>query len=59
MHIAMVYIAHVELSRYIKDNRGKARSDVKEITTQILRGLVVLHGKGISHRDLKPQVIYP
>lgn len=58
MHIAMEYIAHGDLGQYIKKNRAMAKSDVKEITTQILRALVALHGKGICHRDLKPQVMY-
>lgn len=59
MHIAMEYIAHGDLGQYIKNNRGTAMSNVKEITTQILRGLVILHEKGIRHRDLKSQVMYP
>jgi serine/threonine protein kinase len=30
--------------------------NAKEITRQILEGLVVLQKEGICHRDLKPQV---
>lgn len=59
IHIAMEYIAQGDLGQYIKDNKEKAKSDVKEITTQVLRGLVVLHEKQICHRDLKPQVMDP
>lgn len=56
--IAMEYIAHGDLSDYIKEHGGttKAHSEVGGITSQILSGLVVLHGKNICHRDLKPQV---
>lgn len=53
-HIAMEYIEHGDLSQYIKADMAK--TEVREITSQILRGLVVLHGRGICHRDLKPQV---
>lgn len=54
----MEYIAHGDLGDYIKEHGGtaKARSEIGVITSQILSGLVVLHGKNICHRDLKPQV---
>lgn len=55
-YIAMEYIAHGDLGQYITEYGEKAKSEVKEITTQILGGLVVLHEKEICHRDLKPQV---
>lgn len=51
----MEYIKYGDLSDYITDD---TREDVKEIATQVLEGLVVLHAEGICHRDLKPQVRY-
>lgn len=56
MHIAMEYIEHGDLGKYIADYPVKARSETKEIASQILEGLVVLHEREICHRDLKPQV---
>lgn len=54
----MEYVEHGDLGRYISQYGGtsKARSEVGEITAQILEGLVVLHERDICHRDLKPQV---
>lgn len=53
----MEYIEHGDLGKYIADYSLKARSEAKEITSQILEGLVVLHQREICHRDLKPQVL--
>lgn len=52
----MEYIAHGDLAQYIDNHREKAVNEVKEITRQILSGLVVMHSRQICHRDLKPQV---
>lgn len=51
----MEFIEHGHLGKYIAENQSKV--DIKEITSQILEGLVVLHEQKICHRDLKPQVI--
>lgn len=56
VYIAMEYLEHGDLTQYIKDDAVKARTEAKEITTQLLNGLVVLHERGICHRDIKPQV---
>lgn len=52
----MEYIEHGDLGQYIKEDWAKAKTEVKEITSQILEGLVILHEREICHRDLKPQV---
>ncbi|KAL0630732.1 Protein kinase protein rad53, partial [Maublancomyces gigas] len=57
IHIAMEYIAHGDLYQYITQYPGDAKTDAKSIARQILTGLVVLHGREICHRDLKPQNI--
>lgn len=52
----MEYVEHGDLERYLNKYAPKAKSEVKEITRQLLEGLVVLHERHICHRDLKPQV---
>lgn len=54
IHIAMEFIEHGDLGHYMAENPGNV--EAKEITSQILEGLVVLHEREICHRDLKPQV---
>lgn len=56
IYLAMEYIEHGDLSQHIKGCPAQAKGDVEEIATQILEGLAVLHGRGICHRDMKPQV---
>lgn len=55
IHIAMECMEHGDLAHYIRSG-GNTEMEAKEITSQILNGLVVLHARGICHRDLKPQV---
>lgn len=50
----MEYIEHGDLGKYIAEYKTKV--EAREITSQILEGLVVLHEREICHRDLKPQV---
>lgn len=56
IYIAMEYIEEGDLSEYIQDHKQKARAQAKEIASQVLEGLAVMHARGICHRDLKPQV---
>jgi serine/threonine protein kinase len=36
-----------------------SKEEVKDITTQILEGVKIMHAEGFAHRDLKPQVGVP
>ncbi|KAI5838285.1 kinase-like domain-containing protein [Morchella snyderi] len=54
---AMEYIKGGDLHSYMTQDRVGASRDAKEITRQILEGLVVLQKENICHRDLKPQNI--
>lgn len=56
VYIAMEYMAHGDLTQYIIDHPTEAKAEARDITWQILNGLVVLHKREICHRDLKPQV---
>jgi serine/threonine protein kinase len=38
---------------------GVLSEEVKDITTQILKGVRIMHAEGFAHRDLKPQVGAP
>lgn len=51
----MEYIRYGDLSEYMKDHET-AKVEASEVTRQILEALTILHGEGICHRDLKPQV---
>lgn len=53
--IVMEFIEYGDLGQYLKSGQ-EARSKAREITRQVLEGLVVLHGRDICHRDLKPEV---
>lgn len=50
----MEYVELGDLSKYIKD--PSTHLDAREVTRQVLKGLVVLHDMKICHRDLKPKV---
>jgi serine/threonine protein kinase len=69
MHLAMEYIPlgdlettlqNLEKSNYNYGPRNCVlrESEVKDITTQILEGVKIMHAEGFAHRDLKPQVGY-
>ena len=54
IHIAMEYISHGNLRQYLEVERPE--SEAKEITRQLLEGLLVIHQEGFVHRYLKPEV---
>lgn len=57
-YIAMEYAEHGDLAHYLDNHAQVVRADAKDITQQILKGLVVMHQRNICHRDLKPEVRY-
>lgn len=52
--LAMEYMKYGDLSKYLN-----TPLDAREITRQLLDGLIVLHERQICHRDIKPQVFAP
>jgi calcium/calmodulin-dependent protein kinase I len=63
MYLAMEYMPGGDLEANLLDlessmEHGLAipEEDIKEITSQILEGLKIMHVEGFVHRDLKPKV---
>ena len=56
MYIAMEYIAIGDISKTFVNGYRWNESDTRVVIEQLLRGLVVMHKEGITHRDLKPEV---
>jgi serine/threonine protein kinase len=54
--IAMEYLEHGDLHKYIRQTGPCSENDAKIIAYQLLKGLHVMHGMDFTHRDLKPQV---
>ncbi|KAF8241454.1 kinase-like protein [Wilcoxina mikolae CBS 423.85] len=57
IYIAMEYMEFGDLERHIKAKWTER--DTKVVTTQLLEGLMIMHGDGIIHRDLKPANVFP
>ena len=53
----MEYISYGNLRNYLEVERSE--SEARDITGQLLEGLVVMHQEGFAHRDLKPEVRLP
>jgi serine/threonine protein kinase len=56
IYLAMDYFELGDLSHHLQDKLPE--NQARDITQQLLRGLVELHGMGITHRDLKPTNIF-
>ena len=54
--LAMDYFEMGDLSKHLQHKIPEDQA--RDITQQLLRGLVELHGVGITHRDLKPTNIF-
>lgn len=58
MYIAMEYHDLGDLKRLVNESGPFTETIAKGIAQQVLRGIFVLHGLEIAHRDIKPEV-YP
>ena len=56
MYIAMEYIPMADMSQSFANGHRWSESDTKVVIKQLLHGLAIMHKKGITHRDLKPEV---
>lgn len=56
IYLAMDYFEMGDLSHHLQNKLPE--NQARDITEQLLRGLVELHGMGITHRDLKPTNIF-
>jgi serine/threonine protein kinase len=54
--LAMDYFEMGDLSHHLQSKIPE--NQARDITQQLLRGLVELHGMGITHRDLKPTNVF-
>jgi serine/threonine protein kinase len=54
--LAMDYFEMGDLSHHLQSKMPE--SQARDITHQLLRGLVEMHGIGITHRDLKPTNVF-
>lgn len=52
----MEYVPTGDLQTYLCDHPALPEDDSRQITSQVLRGLAIMHGEGFAHRDIKPQV---
>ena len=63
MYLAMEYMRGGDLEASLLDLESSTTNrpaipedDIKEMTSQILEGLKIMHAEGFAHRDLKPKV---
>lgn len=52
----MEYCPYGDLGTYLKTQGPVPENTVKDIASQILQGLSLMHAEGFAHRDLKPSV---
>lgn len=57
LYIVMEYISGGDLNDYINKHGKMEEHLTQEVTRQILRGIMYVHEKGITHRDIKPDNI--
>jgi serine/threonine protein kinase len=54
--IAMEYFPEGDLQSYLRDRARLNEGETREVISQVLQGLAIMHKSGLAHRDIKPQV---
>ncbi|UNI19683.1 hypothetical protein JDV02_005855 [Purpureocillium takamizusanense] len=54
LYVTMEYFPAGDLQAYLDEN-PLAEDEARQIAIQVLRGLVLMHGEGYAHRDIKPK----
>lgn len=57
IYIVMEYVEGGDLNEYIQKHGKMEEHIVKEVARQMLRGIMYIHQKSITHRDIKPDNI--
>lgn len=55
----MEYVECGDFGKFLEDYPSEAKKMARVITRQLTEGLVILHEKGICHRDLNPKACPP
>lgn len=55
IYIAMEYMECGDFNKFLIDYGSEAKKMAKVITRQLTEGFIILHEKGICHRDLNPK----
>jgi serine/threonine/tyrosine protein kinase RAD53 len=54
--LVLEYVPGGDLLDYILKNNGVSEEQARDIVLQTCEALAYCHGRGITHRDLKPEV---
>jgi len=57
VYVAMEHFPLGDLEHFVHDDISE--NCTREIISQLLQGLHIIHGEGFTHRDLKPAVSLP
>jgi len=52
----MEYLGNGDLDTYLRSRPPLRESECGQITSQVAKGLELMHKAGFAHRDIKPQV---
>ncbi|CAH0045859.1 unnamed protein product [Clonostachys solani] len=55
--IAMEYFPEGDLQSYLRNGARLNEGETREVISQVLQGLAIMHKSGLAHRDIKPQNI--